>query len=164
MSPWIVTMDALEPYRCESPVQSPEPLPYLKSKRKDNSFDIKLQAFLETENGDSNLLSETNFKYMYWTINQQLTHHTSNGCNVRAGDLMGSGTISGPTKESYGSLLELTWGGKNEIQLKDGSTRIFLNDGDRITLKGFCKNNETSIGFGTCSNKIIPIFNKKNNK
>ncbi|WP_298262571.1 fumarylacetoacetase [uncultured Lutibacter sp.] len=156
ISPWIVTMDALEPFRCESPKQEITPLPYLQQKRTDNSFDVKLQASLETENGDLNILSESNFKYMYWTMNQQLTHHTVNGCNVRAGDLMGSGTISGPTKNSYGSMLELTWGGKEPITLKDGTTRTFFNDGDNVILRGYCENEKVRIGFGKCTGKILP--------
>ncbi|MBG7630156.1 MAG: fumarylacetoacetase, partial [Bacteroidetes bacterium] len=113
ISPWIVTLDALEPFRCESPKQDVALLPYLQHQhRTDNSFDIKLEVTLETENGDLNTISQSNFKYLYWTMAQQLAHQTINGCNVRAGDLMGSGTISGPTKNSYGSMLELTWGGK----------------------------------------------------
>ncbi len=156
ISPWIVTMDALEPFRCESPKQEVSPLPYLQQKRSDNSYDIKLQAILETENGDKNLLSSSNFKYMYWTMAQQLAHHTSNGCNVRTGDMLGSGTLSGKTKDSYGSMLELTWAGKEPITLKDGSTRIFFNDGDNVILNGYCENEEVRIGFGECTGKIFP--------
>jgi fumarylacetoacetase len=156
ISPWIVTLDALEPFRCESPKQETKPLPYLKLARTDNSFDVKLQAFIETENGDINQISETNFKYMYWTMSQQLAHHTINGCNVRAGDMMGSGTISGPTKDSFGSMLELTWAGKEPITLKDGTTRVFFNDGDNVILRGYCENNERRIGFGKCTGKILP--------
>jgi fumarylacetoacetase len=156
ISPWIVTLDALEPFRCESPKQDFTPLPYLQQKKTNNSFDIKLQAFLETENGDINTLSESNFKYLYWSMSQQLTHHASNGCNVRAGDLLGSGTISGPTKNSYGSMLELTWGGKNPITLNDGTLRAFFNNGDNIILRGYCQNEKTRIGFGKCTGKILP--------
>ena len=158
ISPWIVTMDALEPFRCESPKQEVTPLPYLQQKRNDNSYDVKLQAFLETENGDVNLLSTSNFKYMYWTMAQQLAHHTVNGCNVRAGDMMGSGTLSGATKDSYGSMLELTWAGKEPITLKDGTTRTFFNDGDRVILRGYCKENGIRIGFGKCTGKILPAL------
>ncbi|WP_372792446.1 fumarylacetoacetase [Lutibacter sp.] len=161
ISPWIVTMDALEPFRCESPKQDLTPLPYLQQNRTDNSFDIKLKAALETENGDLTELSETNFKYLYWTMEQQLAHHTVNGCNVRSGDLMGSGTISGPTKNSYGSMLELSWGGKEPIKLKDGTSRTFLNDGDTVILSGYCKNENYSIGFGKCSGKILPAIKLK---
>ncbi|MBI9042432.1 fumarylacetoacetase [Lutibacter sp.] len=156
MSPWIVTMDALEPFRCEGPKKDFKPLLYLQQKRKDASYDIKLQAFLETEKGEANLLTETNFKYMYWSMSQQLAHHTVNGCNVRAGDLMGSGTISGPDKTSLGSMLELTWGGKEPIKLKDGSNRTFFNDGDTVTLKGYCAKDNVRIGFGNCSGKLLP--------
>ena len=161
ISPWIVTMDALEPFRCESPKQGLTPLPTLKQKRTDNSYDIKLEATLETENGDLNVLSNSNFKYLYWTMQQQLTHHTVNGCNIRSGDLLGSGTISGPTKNSYGSMLELSWGGKEPITLKDGSTRVFFNDGDNVILRGYCKNENVSIGFGKCTGKILPAIKLK---
>jgi fumarylacetoacetase len=161
MSPWIVTMDALEPFRCEGPKKDLKPLPYLQQKRKDTSYDIKLQAYLKTANGDENLLTETNFKYMYWSMSQQLAHHTVNGCNVRAGDLMGSGTISGPTKDSFGSMLELTWGGKEPFILKDGTTRTFFNDGDVVTLRGFCQKENVRIGFGNCSGKLLPSIKYK---
>ncbi len=156
ISPWIVTMDALEPFRCESPKQEVTPLPYLQQKRTDNSYDIKLQAILETENGDKNLLSQSNFKYMYWTMAQQLAHHTVNGCNVRTGDMMGSGTLSGPTKDSYGSMLEITWAGKEPLTLKDGTKRVFFNDGDNVILHGYCQNENVRIGFGECEGKILP--------
>jgi fumarylacetoacetase len=161
ISPWIVTMDALEPFKCESPKQVPAPLPYLQQKGNKNSFDIKLEAVLETENGDLNLLSESNYKYLYWTMAQQLAHHTVNGCNVRSGDMMGSGTISGPTKNSYGSMLELTWTGEKPITLKDGTTRVFFNDGDRIILRGYCENSEIRIGFGKCTGTILPAVTLK---
>lgn len=156
ISPWIVTMDALEPFRCESPKQEVIPLPYLQQKRTDNSYDIKLQAILETENGDQNLLSKSNFKYMYWTMAQQFAHHTINGCNVRAGDMMGSGTLSGPTKDSYGSMLEITWTGKEPLTLKDGTKRVFFNDGDNVILHGYCQNESVRIGFGECEGKVLP--------
>ena len=161
ISPWIVTLDALEPYRCESPKQDIKPLNYLQTTEQNNSFDVKLNATLETPNGDLNLLSESNFKYMYWTMAQQLAHHTVNGCNVRAGDMMGSGTISAPEKEGYGSMLELTWGGKHPIELKDGSKRVFFNDGDRIIMRGYCENENSRIGFGKCTGTILPSFEKK---
>jgi fumarylacetoacetase len=156
ISPWIVTLDALEPFRCESPKQDFEPLPYLKQQQSNNSFDIKLKATLQTENGDLNILCNSNFKYLYWTMPQQLAHHTINGCNVRAGDLMGSGTISGPTKDSYASMLELSWGGKEPITLKDGTTRTFFNDGDNVIIRGYCENKKVRIGFGKCTGKILP--------
>ncbi|MFZ2284799.1 MAG: fumarylacetoacetase [Lutibacter sp.] len=161
MSPWIITMDALEPFKCDGPKQEVTPLPYLQQKTTKNSYDIKLQAAIETENGDLNLLTTSNFKFLYWTMAQQLAHHTSNGCNVRAGDLLGSGTISGPTKNSYGSMLELTWGGKEPITLKDGTTRIFFNDGDNVIIRGYCKNDKIRIGFGKCTGKIMPAIAPK---
>jgi fumarylacetoacetase len=164
MSPWIITMDALEPFKCSGPEQIVTPLPYLQQKTTENSYDIKLQAAIETENGDLNLLTTSNFKYLYWTMAQQLAHHTSNGCNVRAGDLMGSGTISGPTKNSFGSMLELTWGGKEPITLKDGTTRTFFNDGDNVIIRGYCKNNKVRIGFGKCTGKIMPSIVPKHIK
>lgn len=157
ISPWIVTLDALKPFRVESPKQDPEPLPYLQQHNK-GSFDIHLQAYIKPENGEEMLITNSNFKYMYWTIAQQLTHHTSNGCNVIAGDMMGSGTISGPTPDSYGSMLELTWRGKNPLKLSNGSERKFINDGDTVTLRGFCENEHVRIGFGDCSGKIIPAL------
>ena len=161
ISPWIVTMDALEPFRCESPKQDLSPLPYLKQQTTKNSFDIKLRAAVETQNGELTELCRTNFKHLYWTMEQQLAHHTINGCNVRSGDLMGSGTISGAEKSSYGSMLELSWGGKEPITLKDGTTRIFFNDGDNVIIRGYCKNDEVSIGFGKCTGKILPAAKLK---
>ena len=164
MSPWIITMDALEPFKCSSPKQEITALPYLQQKTTENSYDIKLQAAIETENGDLNLLTTSNFNYLYWTMAQQLAHHTSNGCNVRTGDLMGSGTISGPTKNSYGSMLELTWGGKEPITLKDGTSRTFFNDSDNVIIRGYCKNDKIRIGFGKCTGKIMPAIAPKHIK
>lgn len=155
ISPWIVTMDALEPFRVESPKQEPTPLPYLKQEGK-FSFDIHLQAAIKPENKEETIVSNSNFKYMYWTMAQQLTHHTVNGCNVRSGDMMGSGTISGPTPDSYGSMLELSWRGTKPITLKDGSQRKFINDFDEVIMRAYCKNDSIRIGFGTCSGKILP--------
>lgn len=160
ISPWIVTMDALEPFRVPSPKQNPSPLPYLQQKGK-HSFDINLEAAIQPENTEPTVISKTNFKYMYWTMNQQLTHHTSNGCRVNSGDMMGSGTISGPTKEGYGSMLELTWGGKNPIKLNDGTERKFINDNDTVIMKGFCQNGQVRIGFGEVSSKLLPPFVRK---
>ena len=160
ISPWIVTMDALEPFRVSSPKQNPSPLPYLQQKGK-HSFDINLEVAIQPENAEPTVVSNSNFKYMYWTMNQQLAHHTSNGCRVNSGDMMGSGTISGPTPDSYGSMLELTWGGKNPIQLNDGSERKFINDNDTVIMKGFCKNGQVRIGFGEVSSKLLPPFVRK---
>ena len=157
ISPWIVTMDALEPFRTKGPKQDPTPLPYLQQKGK-HTFDINLQVAICPENGEENIVSKTNFKYMYWSMCQQLAHHTSNGCRVNSGDMMGSGTISGPTPDSFGSMLELTWGGKNPIKLSDGTERKFINDNDTVIMKGFCENNEVRIGFGEVSSKLLPPF------
>ena len=155
VSPWIVTMDALEPFRTKSPKQSPQPLPYLQQKGK-HAFDINLQAAIKPENEEETIVTNSNFKCMYWTMNQQLVHHTINGCNVRSGDLMGSGTISGTTPDSYGSMLELSWRGTKPLKLKDGSERKFINDNDTVILRGYCKNEKVRIGFGECKGKILP--------
>ena len=157
ISPWIVTMDALEPFRTKGPNQDPPPLNYLQLKGK-KAFDINLEVYLKPENTASSLISKSNFKYMYWSMSQQLAHHTSNGCRVNSGDMMGSGTISGPTPNSYGSMLELTWNGKNPIQLTDGTERKFINDNDTVIIKGFCKKNNVRIGFGEVSTKLLPPF------
>jgi fumarylacetoacetase len=157
ISPWIVTMDALQPFKTESPKQIIEPLPYLQSSGK-KSYDIHLEAYITPENGTPNLVTRSNFKYMYWNMSQQLAHHTSNGCAVKSGDMMGSGTISGPTPDSYGSMLELSWRGEKPIKLNDGTERKFINDNDTVTLKGYCKNDKVRIGFGECSTKILPAL------
>jgi fumarylacetoacetase len=157
MSPWIVTLDALEPFRTSGPRQNPHVLPYLAFEGKKN-FDIVLEARLMPEGGTSNIVSRTNFKYMYWNMAQQLAHHTVNGCNVRVGDLYASGTISGPSPGSYGSLLELSWNGEKALRLTDGSTRTFLEDGDTVTLHGYAANDKVRIGFGECTGKIIPAL------
>lgn len=160
ISPWIITMDALEPFRTKGPKQDPVPFPYLQLKGK-NHFDINLEVAIQPENESETIVSKTNFKYMYWSMSQQLAHHTSNGCRVNSGDMMGSGTISGPNPDSYGSMLELTWGGKNPIKLNDGTERKFINDGDTVTMKGFCKNDGVRIGFGEVSSKLLPPFVRK---
>ncbi|WP_306352546.1 fumarylacetoacetase [Flavobacterium sp. '19STA2R22 D10 B1'] len=160
ISPWIVTMDALEPFRTKGPKQEPQPLPYLQIDG-DRSFDINLQVAITPEDGEATVVSNSNFKYMYWNMSQQLAHHTVNGCRVNSGDMMGSGTISGPTPDSYGSMLELSWGGKNPIQLNDGTERKFINDGDTVTMKGYCENDTIRLGFGEVSSKLLPPFTKK---
>ncbi|NER11091.1 fumarylacetoacetate hydrolase [Muriicola jejuensis] len=157
ISPWIVTLDALEPFRVASPKQDPHPLPYLAQKGK-KSFDIHLEVDIRTEDGSQTTLSRTNFKYMYWTMAQQLAHHTINGCKVNSGDMLGSGTISGPTPDSYGSMLELSWQGTKEIPLADGTTRKFLKDHDTVVMKGYCSRDGVRIGFGEISTKILPAL------
>ncbi|WP_029037473.1 fumarylacetoacetase [Salinimicrobium xinjiangense] len=160
ISPWIVTLDALEPFRVESPKPEKKLLPYLQTTGK-KSFDIKLEVFLQPENGEENKISESNFKYMYWNMSQQLAHHTVNGCPVVSGDMMGSGTISGPTPDSYGSMLELSWKGEKPVRLKDGNTRSFIEDNDTVIMRGFCQKENYRIGFGEVSTKLLPVFEPK---
>jgi fumarylacetoacetase len=160
ISPWIVTMDALEPFRTKGPKQDPTPLPYLQQKGK-HAYDINLEVYIQPENADPTLVSKSNFKYMYWSMSQQLAHHTSNGCRVNSGDMMGSGTISGPTPDSFGSMLELTWSGKNPIKMSDGTERKFINNNDTVTFKGYCENSSVRIGFGEVSSKLLPPFVRK---
>ena len=156
ISPWVVTMEALDPFRVPGPIQEPNVLDYLKFDGLKN-YDINLSVSITPE--DSNIESivcNSNFKYMYWNMNQQIAHHTVNGCNLNVGDMMASGTISGHTKDSYGSMLELSWGGKNPIELKDGSTRTFINDMDTVIMKGYCEKNNIRVGFGEVKSKILP--------
>lgn len=160
ISPWIITIDALEPFRTKGPKQDPAPLPYLQQKGKHN-FDVNLEVYLQPENEEATIVSKSNFKNIYWSMSQQLTHHTSNGCRVNSGDMMGSGTISGSTPDSFGSMLELTFGGKTPVKLNNGSERKFINDGDTIIMKGYCKNNGVRIGFGEVSTKLLPPFVRK---
>ncbi|ALM07268.1 fumarylacetoacetase [Sediminicola sp. YIK13] len=160
ISPWIVTMDALEPFRVESPKQEPQPLPYLQQTGK-KGFDINLEVDITPDNGDPTTVTKSNFKYMYWTMSQQLAHHTVNGCKVNSGDMMGSGTISGPTPDSYGSMLELTWRGEKPLKLKDGSERKFIQDHDTVTIRGFCEKSGVRIGFGEVSSKLLPVYQSK---
>lgn len=157
ISPWVVTLDAMEPFRVESPKQDPEPLPYLRTEGK-RTFDINLETYIQPEGGAESKVCTSNFKYLYWNISQQLAHHTVNGCNINAGDMMASGTISGPEKENFGSMLELSWRGANPITLDDGSERKFINDGDTVIMRGFCKNDEVRIGFGEVSSKVLPVI------
>ena len=165
ISPWIVTLDALEPFRVESQLQDPKPLKYLQQEGK-KTIDINLQVGLKPDKGIETIISKSNFKYQYWTMAQQLAHHTINGCNVRSGDLFGSGTVSGNTPDSYGSMIELTWAGTKPIILNDGSNRKFINDFDTIIMKGFCENEQVRIGFGECKGKMFPpkkeLTQKKN--
>ena len=155
ISPWIVTMEALKPFMVDGPVQDPPVLPYLKSSGKKN-IDMNLEVSLTPENGHPTIICNSNYKYMYWNMNQQLAHHTINGCNINVGDMYGSGTISGPTPDSYGSMLELSWKGTKPITLVDGSARKFILDNDTITMRGYAKNDNYRIGFGECVTKILP--------
>jgi fumarylacetoacetase len=155
ISAWVVTLDALQAYKVAGPEQHPEVLSYLEFEG-EKSYDINLEVLIQPENGTENLICESNFKYMYWNMAQQLAHHTVNGCNVRCGDLMGSGTISGPTPNSYGSMLELAWKGTKPLQLNDGTERKFIQDNDTVIMRGYCENNGVRIGFGEVAAKILP--------
>ena len=157
ISPWIVTLDALEGFRVEGPAQSPAPLDYLAQEGSKN-YDIKLEVAIKPEDSEETVVASSNFKYMYWSMAQQLAHHTVNGCNVQSGDMMGSGTISGPTKAEYGSMLELTWRGQEPITLNDGSQRKFINDNDTVIMRAHCKNDEVRLGFGDCTGKVLPAM------
>ena len=163
ISPWIVTLDALEPYRVPSPKQEPTPLPYLQQEG-DKSFDINLEVSIAPEGSGETTVAKSNFKYMYWTMAQQLAHHTVNGCKVNSGDMMGSGTISGNTPDSYGSMLELAWQGTKPITLKNGETRTSIADNDTVTLRGFCAKNGVRIGFGEVATKLLPVLDPNNKK
>jgi fumarylacetoacetase len=155
ISPWVVTLDALEPFRVEGPKQDPTPLPYLQLAGA-HTFDIALEAGIATPDGKETVICRSNFKHLYWSMAQQLAHHTVNGCNVNAGDLMASGTISGDTPDSYGSLLELTWKGTKPLKLHDGTERKFLNDGDTLVMRGHCEKNGVRIGFGEVRGEVLP--------
>ena len=155
ISPWIITLDALEPFRCHGPEQQPKVLPYLQSEGEHN-FDIRLEVLIKPEKSQESSVCRSNFKYMYWNMSQQLAHHTVNGCNMRVGDLCGSGTISGTDAGSYGSMLELTWKGTKPITLPDGSERKFINDDDTVIMRGYCEKNGIRVGFGEASVRILP--------
>ena len=163
ISPWIVTLDALEPFRVESPKPIKPQLPYLQYKGK-KSFDINLEVAIQPKGAKETVVSKSNFKYLYWNMAQQLAHHTSNGCPVNSGDMMGSGTISGTTPNSYGSMLELTWRGEKPIKMKDGTERKFINDNDTVIMRGYCEKDGTRIGFGEVKSQLLPVFNPKKKK
>lgn len=155
VSPWIVTLDALEPFRVKGPDQFPNVLPYLFTEGEKN-FDIRLEVLIEPERSQPTTVCRSNFKYMYWNVNQQLAHHTVNGCNIQVGDMYASGTISGPSPGSYGSMLELTWNGQKPLSMPDGSERKFIEDGDTVIMKGYAEKDGVRIGFGECKGKILP--------
>jgi len=159
ISPWVVTMDALEPFRTAGPVQvDPEPLPYLQSTA-DRAYDIRLEVLLQTAAmTEAATIATSNFRYMYWNICQQLAHHTVGGCNTNPGDLMASGTISGPEKSERGSMLELSWRGSEPIDLPGGETRKFLADGDTVIMTGWCEHDGVKVGFGEVTGTILPAL------
>jgi fumarylacetoacetase len=156
ISPWVVTLEALGPFRRPGPEQDPEPPSYLRGGR-ERAYDIQLEVQLQSQAMDQPaVISRSNFRYLYWNINQQLAHHTITGCNMRPGDLLASGTISGPTPCSYGSMLELAWRGERPITLPNGETRRFLEDGDRVTLTGYCQGDGYRVGFGEVTAALLP--------
>ncbi len=158
ISPWVVTLDALKPFRCKG-VEKEDLAPYLQEKNDLPNFDIHLKASVVVGENKT-ILTETNSKYVYWSVGQQVAHHTINGCNLRAGDLLSSGTISGEEKESYGSMLELTENGSQEITISGGKKRTFFEDKDTVIIEGYCKNEQVHIGFGRCMGTILPPVNK----
>jgi len=155
ISPWVVTLDALEPFRTKGPTQEPKVLPYLEYSG-DKNIDIHLQVAIETDAGTEQAVCDSNYKNMYWNMNQQLAHHTVNGCNVRCGDMMASGTISGSEPSSYGSMLEITWRGTKPVSMPDGTERKFINDGDSVIMRGHCEKNGIRVGFGEVKTTVLP--------
>lgn len=155
VSPWVVTLDALEPFRVAGVKQDPAVLDYLKFEG-DKNLDIKLEVFIRPENKDADLICTSNYSYLYWNMNQQLAHQTVNGCNIRDGDIYASGTISGETEDSFGSMMELTWRGTKPIKLSDGTERKFLLDHDTIIMKAHCEKNNVRVGFGEVRATILP--------
>ncbi|WP_343487460.1 fumarylacetoacetase [Allomuricauda sp. d1] len=155
ISPWIVTLEALEPFRVEGPEQTPEVLPYLQYEGEKN-YDINLEVGITPEGSKETTVCHSNFKYMYWNMAQQLAHHTVNGCNINVGDMMASGTISGKSEDSYGSMLELAWMGTKPLKMKDGTERKFINDGDTVTMRGYAEKDGQRVGFGEVSTKVLP--------
>lgn len=160
VSPWIVTLEALEPFRVAGYKQEPAVLPYLEYKGNKN-LDINLEVSIKPEKSEETVVSKSNYKYMYWTAEQQLAHHTVNGCNINVGDLMASGTISGPEETSFGSMLEITWRGTKPVKMKDGTERKFINDGDTVIMKGYAEKDGVRVGFGEVSGKVLPVNNGK---
>ena len=156
-SPWVVAIDALEPFRVAGPVQRPKVLPYLEYTG-DKHIDIKLEVAVRPEGADEKVVCRSNYKHMYWNMNQQLAHHTVNGCNIEIGDMYGSGTISGPGEGAYGSMLEITWKGTRPVQMADGTERKFIRDGDTVIMRGHAENNGVRIGFGEVSAKVLPAL------
>jgi len=155
ISPWIVTMEALQPFIVQNPPQEPQPLAYLRHSDP-YSFDINLEVAIRPQNSnEDHRVARTNFRYLYWSLKQQLTHHTSNGCNVRPGDLLASGTVSGPNESEYGSMLELSWRGSKPVKVGD-QERKFIQDNDEVTMFGYCQKDSVRVGFGECRGKLLP--------
>ena len=154
VSPWIVTMEALAPFRVAGPKQEPAVLPYLEYEGEHN-YDINLSVIIETPDGTENVVSRSNYKYMYWNMLQQLAHHSVNGCNMRIGDMLASGTISGKDESSYGSMLELAWAGSKPLTMEDGSTRKFIHDNDTVIMRGHAEKDGIRVGFGEVRSKVL---------
>lgn len=158
ISPWIVTLDALEPFLKQGPVQDdPKVLPYLQDPEP-GAYDINLEVALQPEGADPTTVCRSNLRNLYWSMKQQLVHHSSTGCNMQPGDLLGSGTISGSTPDSYGSMLELSWRGSNPVKLDNGEERKFLKDGDTVTMTGYCQGDGYRVGFGQCVGQVLPAL------
>jgi len=157
ISPWVVPVAALEPFLVDNFPQDPKPFPYLQHEEKFN-FDINLVVDIKPEKGSPVTVSRSNFRYLYWTVLQQIAHHTVTGCNLNPGDLMASGTISGETSDSYGSMLEISWKGTRTISVGPNEQRKFLQDGDEVIIRGFCNGDDFRIGFGSCSGKVLPAI------
>ena len=156
ISPWVVTIEALDNFRIAGPIQNPEVVDYLKYNGLKN-YDINLSvSILPEKTNIETIVCKSNFKYMYWNMSQQIAHHTINGCNLNVGDMMASGTISGKSKDSYGSMLELSWGGKKNIELNDGSSRTFIEDYDSVIMRGYCEKDNIRVGFGEVKSKLLP--------
>lgn len=156
ISPWVVTMEALKPFVVDNYPQDPTPFPYLKHDDKYN-YDIKLEVGIKSAGRkEAGTVCRSNFRHMYWTMKQQLAHHTITGCNMRPGDLLASGTISGPTEDSFGSMLELSWRGSKTVDIGNGETRKFLQDGDEVVITGYCQGEGHKVGFGLCTGKVLP--------
>lgn len=155
VAPWIVTLDALEPFRVEGPVQDPKVFPYLEYKG-NKHIDINLSMAIQPENSTEKVVCNSNYKYMYWNMNQQLAHHTVNGCNINAGDMMASGTISGPEEGQFGSMLEISWKGTKPVAMPDGSERKFIADNDTVIMRGYSEKDGVRVGFGEVSVKVLP--------
>jgi fumarylacetoacetase len=155
ISPWVIPYEALQPFRLPAPAQDPEPLSYLRGAGL-GGYDVQLEVALRPADGQPQTICRSNTKYLYWTMQQQLAHHTITGCNLRPGDLLASGTISGPDKSSWGSLLELTWRGRDPIALDSGGERTFLADGDTVVMSGWCQGDGYRVGFGEVAGEVLP--------
>merc|ERR1711988_469211 len=157
ISPWVVTMEALKPFAVSNYEQDPAPFPYLQH-ADPFTFNIELDVEIHPKDGQGGAVSKSNFRYMYWTMKQQLVHHTVTGCNMRPGDLLASGTISGPEPSSFGSMLEISWRGSKPVQMNGGGERKFLQDGDSVVMTGVCRGQGYNVGFGSVEGVVLPAL------